>query len=526
MTDRDALNVRDFFERAAREAPDDPFLIFTGDDEQFSYRRSHELITRAAAAWHSLGVRKGDRVSFMLDNSPDFVWAWLGLSWIGGILVAVNTAFTESETGYLVADSGSQFILVGEEQEAVARAVQTRQPGVAVLPARGGKDSFAALMAQPLPSAPLVDLPGDDVISLIYTSGTTGDPKGVMQTHRNFVLTGEAYVDWMRMKRGDRIYACLPLFHINSQAYSTMAAIAARGALVLSPRFSASRFWPEVRRHHVTVFNFIGAMAMILTKSDPSPEDAHNDVRIAYGVPALATEIVDEIESRFGLACISGFGMSETTFGLLEPLDQQRRPGSMGLPRSHPDPRYPRTEAKIVDAAGAEVPRGTAGELMIRNAAMMTGYFGLPEKTEETLVDGWLHTGDSAYQDDDGFFYFVDRMKDIVRRRGENISSLEVERTVARHPSIAEAAVVGVPAELSDEELLLFVVRREHTHPVDADEVFAWAAENLAPFKVPQYLRFVDALPKTATAKVQKERLRALDAENPATRIARATARR
>jgi crotonobetaine/carnitine-CoA ligase len=157
---------------------------------------------------------------------------------------------------------------------------------------------------------------------------------------------------------------------------------------------------------------------------------------------------------------------------------------------------------------------------------MMTGYFGLPEKTAETLVDGWLHTGDSAYQDGDGFFYFVDRMKDIIRRRGENISSLEVERTVARHPAIAEAAVIGVPAELSDEELLLFVVRRENTDPIGADEVFAWAAENLASFKVPAYLRFVDALPKTATAKVQKERLRALDAESPATRIARATARR
>jgi crotonobetaine/carnitine-CoA ligase len=526
MTDRDDLNVRDFFERAAREAPDDPFLIFTGDDTQYSYREACEMIGRASAAWHSLGVLKGDRVSFMVDNSPDFVWAWLGLASIGGILVAVNTAFTETETAYLVSDSGSLFALADDDHEAVMRSVQARQPGVTVLPVRQGANSFAALMSQPLSPAPRVELDGDDIISLIYTSGTTGDPKGVMQTHRNFVLTGEAYIDWMRMERGDRIYACLPLFHINSQAYSTMAAIAARGALVLSPRFSARRFWPEVRRHRVTVFNFIGAMAMILTKSEPSPEDADNDVRIAYGVPALATEIVDEIERRFGLSCISGFGMSETTFGLLEPFDQPRRPGSMGLPRSHPDPRYPRTEAKIVDAAGDEVPRGTAGELMLRNAAMMTGYFGLPEKTAETLVDGWLHTGDSAYQDGDGFFYFVDRMKDIIRRRGENISSLEVERTVARHPAIAEAAVIGVPAELSDEELLLFVVRRENTDPIGADEVFAWAAENLASFKVPAYLRFVDALPKTATAKVQKERLRALDAESPATRIARATARR
>jgi len=526
MIDLERLNVRDFFDEARAAAPDVPFLVFTGDDSQYTYRQAGELIDRAAAAWHHLGVRKGDRVAFMLDNSPEFIWAWLGLAQIGGILVAVNTGFRDAEAGYLVSDSGSLFVLAGEKHVPVMRAVQNGLPHVRVLHGDAGPDSFTALMAEDLPPAPRAELAGDDVISLIYTSGTTGDPKGVMQTHRNFVLTGQAYVDWMRMEPGDRIYACLPLFHINSQAYSTMAAIAARGGLVLSPRFSASRFWPEVRRHHVTVFNFIGAMAVILTKSEPSPDDADNDVRIAYGVPALAPELVDEIETRFGLSCISGFGMSETTFGLLEPLDEPRRPGSMGVPRNHPDPSVPRTQAKIVDATGAEVPPGTAGELLLKNAAMMAGYFGLPEKTAETLVDGWLHTGDSAYQDEDGFFFFVDRLKDIVRRRGENVSSLEVERTVARHPGIAEAAVIGVPAELSDEELLLFVVPRDPDAPISPDEVFSWAAENLASFKVPQYLRYLDALPKTATAKVQKEKLRAMDADAPEARIARASARR
>lgn len=522
MIDVDRLNVRDFFDEAARETPEVPFLIFTGDDREWTYGEARELIARAAAAWHSLGVRKGDRVAFMLDNSPEFVWAWLGLAEIGGILVAVNTGFKHAEAAYLIADSGARFILVGDDYLPIVEQVRSGRSGLIVLHGDEGAASFNALAAQDLAPAPRVDLVGDDVISLIYTSGTTGNPKGVMQTHRNFVLTGQAYVDWMKMAPGERIYACLPLFHINSQAYSTMAAIADRGGLVLSPRFSASRFWPEVRRHHVTVFNFIGAMAMILTKSDPSPEDADNDVRIAYGVPALATEIVAEIETRFGLMCISGFGMSETTFGLLEPLDEPRRPGSMGIERHHPDPSVPRTEAKIVDDDGDEVPRGTTGELLLKNAAMMLGYFGLPEKTAETLVDGWLHTGDSAYQDEDGFFFFVDRLKDIVRRRGENVSSLEVERAIARHPRIAEAAVIGVPAELSDEELLVFVVPRDGTDPITADEVFGWASENLAAFKVPRYLRFVDAIPKTATAKVQKEKLRAEDAARPEARVVRA----
>ncbi|MFC4242175.1 AMP-binding protein [Gryllotalpicola reticulitermitis] len=526
MIDLARLNVRDFFGGAIAETPGSSFLVFTGDDREWSYRDAGAEITRAAAAWHSLGVGKGDRVAFMLDNSPQFVWAWLGLASIGGVLVAINTGFKTSEAEYLVRDSGARFVLAGDEHVEVLRGVQAALPEVAVLHGDAGTESFTALMEAELDPAPHVELSGDDVISLIYTSGTTGNPKGVMQTHRNFVLTGQAYVDWMHMERGDRIYACLPLFHINSQAYSTMAAIAARGAMVLSPRFSASRFWSEVRRHRVTVFNFIGAMALILTKSEPSADDADNAVRIAYGVPTLATEVVDAIEHRFGLRCISGFGMSETTFGLLEPLDQPRRPGSMGIERHHPDPMVPRTQAKIVDGDGVEVPRGTAGELLLKNAAMMLGYFGRPAKTAETLIDGWLHTGDSAYQDEDGFFFFVDRMKDIVRRRGENISSLEVERTVARHPHIAEAAVIGVPAELSDEELLVFVVPRDPGEPVTADEVFVWAAEHLADFKVPLYVRLIGELPKTATAKVQKEKLRAIDADDRSGRIERAGARR
>ncbi|WP_344203267.1 AMP-binding protein [Pseudolysinimonas kribbensis] len=520
MIDLARLNVRDFFDEARAASPEAPFVIFTTDDRAYSFREAGGFIDRAAAAWHELGVRHGDRVAFMLGNTPEFLWAWLGLARIGGVLVAINTGFREAEAGYLVRDSGARIALADDEF-----AGMLAPAGRPVLtPAE-----FGALAARSgLDPAPAVDLAGDDLISLIYTSGTTGDPKGVMQTHRNFVLTGQAYIDWMRMEPGERIYACLPLFHINSQAYSTMAAIAARGALVLAPRFSASRFWPDVRRHRVSVFNFIGAMAMILTKSQASPDDADNHVRIAYGVPALAVEVVDEIEARFGLRCISGFGMSETTFGLLEPLDGPRHPGTMGLPRHHPDPSVPPTEAKIVDESGAEVLRGTRGELLLRNAAMMSGYFGLAEKTAETLVEGWLHTGDSAYQDDDGFFFFVDRMKDIVRRRGENVSSLEVERVIARHPSIAEAAVIGVPAELSDEELLVFVVPRDGVDaaPLSAGDVFAWAAEHLAPFKVPRYLRFADALPKTATAKVQKERLRAMDADDPAGRIVREPDRR
>ncbi|MFC5381200.1 AMP-binding protein [Aquipuribacter nitratireducens] len=505
------LDVRTFLEGTAERNPTAPFLIW--EDEEQSYADFDAAVDRAAALWHELGVRKGDRVAFMADNSPGFLHAWLGLAKIGAVLVAVNTGFKYDEARYLVEHSEAAFALVDPAHAELFHRIGASSASLRTtmsLGAADGLDDFVAHAEALAGAAPAVDIDGDDVISLIYTSGTTGRPKGVMQPHRNYVLTGQAYPHWMRMEKGDRIYACLPLFHINSQAYSTMGAIGAEGALVLAPRFSASRFWPDVRRHRVTVFNFIGAMTVILSKSTPSPEDRDHCVRVAYGVPALPHEVRMQVEERFGLACVSGFGMSETTFGLLEPIDGERVPGSMGVPRSHPDPSLPLTEAMIIGEDGTELPRGQVGELALRSPALMLGYFKDPDKTAETLVDGWLRTGDSAWQDEEGRFFFVDRLKDIVRRRGENVSSLEVEMVINRHPDVLESGVIGVPSELTDEELCAFVVPRPG-HTVDPVSVVEWCEEHLAAFKVPRYVETITSLPKTPTAKPEKHRLRSGD---------------
>lgn len=511
--DLDRLNVRDFLDAAAARNPDRPFLIW--QDEEQTYAEFVAEVDAAAAVWRELGVRKGDRVAFMAGNSPGFLHAWLGLAKLGAILVAVNTGFKLDEARYLVEHSEAVAALVDPEHAGFFSTIQRSAPSLRALcglgPAEGVFTDFTEAMTQvdraPMPA---VDLEGDDVISLIYTSGTTGRPKGVMQTHRNYVLTGQAYPSWMGMSRGDRVYACLPLFHINSQAYSTMGAIGAEGALVLAPRFSASGFWAEVRRHRVNVFNYIGAMAVILSKSEPSPLDSDNAVRAAYGVPALPWDVREQVERRFGLDCICGFGMSETTYGLLEPRDASRRPGSMGLPRHHPDPSVPRTEARIVDKDGNELGPGEVGELVLKNAAMMLGYFKDPERTAEALRDGWLHTGDSAWRDEDGWFYFVDRVKDIIRRRGENVSSLEVETTLNAHPSVRASAVIGVLSDLLDEDICAIVVPQPG-HAPTAGDLIAWCAERLARFKVPRYIEFVTQIPMTSTAKIEKHRLRCGD---------------
>jgi crotonobetaine/carnitine-CoA ligase len=507
VIDLTQLNVRDFLDAAVRDVPDQPFLIW--QDEPISYAAFGERTERAANAWSRLGIRKGDRVVFMVDNSPAFLESWLGLARIGGILSAVNTGFTADEVTAQVEHSDPAVVLVSAAHAEVMAAVAERIRGLRVLHLgpHAAFEDFAALIDAADPVTPPVELHGDDVISLIYTSGTTGTSKAVMQTHRAFVLTGQAYPTWLDIRAGDRQYVCLPYFHINSQAYSTMGAIGARATIVLVPKFSASRFWADVRRHKVTHFNFIGAMTVILSRAQEAADDGDNDARVAYGGTKLPYELQMDVERRFGIRIISGFGMSETTLGMIEDVHGYRRPGSIGKPRQHPDPAVPRNEARLVDDAGADVATGEVGELLLRNPTMALGYFRDPGRTAESFREGWLHTGDLLRRDDEGFHFFVDRKKDVIRRRGENISSVEVERVLAEHPGVRYAAIVGVPSELTDEEVLAFVVPQPGSS-IDPAELLAFARERLARFKIPRYVRVVDDLPRTGSHKVRKEILR------------------
>jgi crotonobetaine/carnitine-CoA ligase len=290
-----------------------------------------------------------------------------------------------------------------------------------------------------------------------------------------------------------------------------MGAIAARGTIVLVERFSASHFWEDLALYDIDLFNFVGSMLAILLNREPAPEERAHHVRLAYGGPIPRHPSRPEIEHRFGLTLISGIGMSENTFGLMEPLDRPRREGSLGLPRQHPDPRIV-NESQAVDDHGNEVLAGAVGELRFRSPVLMAGYFHDPETTARTIRDGWLYTGDLVRRDEDGYFYFVDRKKDIIRVKGENVSSAEVEGALSEHPAVLEAAVIAVPSELTEDEIAAFVVLRPGVTP-NPGEMKAWCASRLAAFKVPRFLWTVDTLPKTETQRVEKHRLRDRAAE-------------
>jgi crotonobetaine/carnitine-CoA ligase len=511
LRDLTRLNVRDFLEEAARAAPHATFLVY--GDKEVSYHDFNRQVDQAAAAWHSLGVRQGDRVAFLMENRPEFLQAWLGLSKLGAILVALNTRWQHGEIRSFLELTQPRWALVSDAHRATFRAAlpPTGAPSVLTLGPDDRWPDFTALVDRAVPEPPPVELAAADEISFISTSGTTGRPKAVMQTHGNYVLTGEGYAHWVELQSGERIYLCLPLFHINSQAYTVMGAIAARAAIVLVERFSASRFWADMAAYQVNVFNYIGSMLAVLMKRDPSPQERNHAVRLTYGGPALPGPLRAKIEERFNLTLLSGIGMSETTFGLMESIHGERRPGSLGKPRQHPDPRI-HNEARVVDDRGHDVPPNVTGELIFRNPVMMKGYYRDPEQTAKTIRGGWLYTGDLVRCDDDGYFYFVDRKKDIIRVRGENVASAEVETVLNEHPAVQEAAVVGIPSDLTDEDIAAFVILRPGT-PVDAGTLIAWCQDRLASFKVPRHLWFVDSLPKTETLRVEKHRLRALAAE-------------
>lgn len=507
--DRDLsrLSVRALLEDAAKEAPSEPFLIH--GDQLVTFQEFNRAVDRAASAWHRIGVRKGDRVAFVLGNQPEFLYSWLGLAKLGAILAACNTRWQAGEVGHFLRLVEPRFAIVAEEFRDTFSLASSGYPELersfSFSPCDGFED-FNQELEEADGEVPHVDLRSDDPISFISTSGTTGRPKAVVQTHGNYVLTGEGYASWVELRRGERLYLCLPLFHINAQAYTVMGALAARAAIVLTERFSASRFWPDMLRYRVNVFNYIGSMIAVLLKRDPSPEERAHAVRLTYGGPAFPGAKRQEIERRFNLTLISGIGMSENTFGLIEPLHEERRSGSLGKPRQHPDPRIV-NEARVVDDDGREVPDGAVGELIFRNPVLMKGYYRDPELTAETIRNGWLYTGDLVRRDEKGFFYFVGREKEIIRVRGENLSAIEVEEVLASHPDVQEVAVVGVPSELTDEEVAAFVVLAP-TASATPDALIEWCRPSLASYKLPRHVWLVESLPKTETLRVEKHRLR------------------
>ncbi|MFF0144172.1 crotonobetaine/carnitine-CoA ligase [Amycolatopsis sulphurea] len=481
------LTLPEFLREGVQKWPDKPWLHTPEGTTTRAALYADAL--RCLGGLRGLGVEPGDHVVIVLPNGQDFLRAWFAAGLCGAVSIAVNPQAT-SELPAVVKDTGAKLVVVPADFTA---------GDLGGVPVTTVAELKAAEPADPVVCAP------ESPATYIQSSGSTGRPKFIIETHGMYTMAAEGYPYWLGLTEDDVCLTTLPLSHLNAQAYSTLGTWGNGAELVLLPKFSASTFWETVHRYGVTVFNAIGAMIEILMEREPSSAERGHKLRYAYSAPAPVEARHKEIEERFGLRLAIGYALSETPYGLIVPLDEPPAYGSMGRPRQHP--RFGRVnEARIIGPDGAEVPAGQTGELQLRNPALSPGYFGLPDETRALRSDGWLHTGDLAYADAAGNLYFAGRLKEIIRRRGENLSPADVEVVLDAHPAVSSSAVIGVPSPLSEEDVKAFVLRKPDTE-VGAGELAAWAAKRLPPYKRPRYLEFVESWPLTETHKIAKRLL-------------------
>ena len=470
------------------------------DDRTWTWAEIRDRALGTARGLAAAGIRAGDRVAVMAPNSDRFVVTIRALHRLGAILVPVNPDFGVEEARYILEHAEVAGIVA-----APAALDTARQAAARIAPwIRSIEDDWRGDRTG---EAPLPPLPSPDTCCLIvYTSGTTGFPKGVMHSQRNVVTAGEGFVARLDLQPEERLLAALPLFHVNALFYSLGGALAAGASLALAERFSASRFWPLVHASGATEFNIIAAIGSILAQRPRSEYLPGHKLRKIYGSP-MTIAMIDAFR-EFGIEhVIEGYGMSEIPGVANQPFGEPAPLCSMGKPSRHPDPERPFSEMRVLDDDGRDVPDGTIGELAVRTPIVMQGYYKEPDKTAEAFRDGWFLTGDLVRRDADGWWWFIARKKDIIRRRGENISGAELDRVVGEHPAVAEAAAIAVPSPLGEDDILIAVVARPGM-AVSPAEIAAWCGERLAAIKRPRYVLITDSLPHTPTHRVAKYRLK------------------
>jgi len=505
MPSREACVLRHALDRAAKLFPQRNLALFE-NGTRWSYGEAQQIARSTAAGLRDLGVRRGDMVQVWLPNGPEAMQAWFGINYLGAVFAPVNTAYRGRLLEHVLQNTGAQLLIAHAALIDRLGDIDTGKlttvivvSGEAATPKHLTQLPFAAIEGNggsfddPAPIEPW------DIYGVIYTSGTTGPSKGVLQTYLQIWTTGRSTYGYMRAD--DRMVINLPLFHVGGTS-SVAGVLAAEGAFAMFERFDTARFWQELRETRSTLTcGLIGSMADFLLKAEPRADDADNPLRMLTMVPINDNTVA--LARRFGFDWLSGFNMTEVSVPLVTPVNSEIA-YCCGRPRTG-------CEVRVVDANDIEVPAGVVGELIVRTDlpwALTPGYLNMPEATARAWRNGWFHTGDAFRRDADGNFFFVDRLKDTIRRRGENVSSIEVEAEVTAFPGVLEAAAVGVPSPHGEEEILICIARKPGAR-VDPETLVTFLRERMAHFMVPRFVRFLDSLPKTPTNKVQKAELRA-----------------
>ncbi|HVW46312.1 MAG TPA: AMP-binding protein [Solirubrobacterales bacterium] len=503
-------SLRDLLEERVEMYGERTFLVFEdreGAVSELTYAEFGERVEAAAAGLAALGLAADDNVVVHLRNSPEFLVAWFALMRLGAVMVPSNIANTATELAHVFEVTGARAAVT--EPDYVEAIGAGGGVGLTLIVARG--DAGGAVAFDDLPGlgaaagpAPRAPRGGDDLAQLLFTSGTTSKPKAVMLSHANCLRAGLDSVQSLWLDEGERCLTALPLFHVNGQGLTILAAMTVGGTAIVIEEFRASRFWSQVRRHRATQTAIVAMQLRTLIAQPPAAGERDHALRKVFYAINVSDGDKEEFERRYGVTLINGYGCSEAmTLLAVSPVVGPRRWPSIGLPA-------PGRTLFLLDEEGREVGPGEVGEIVVEGRpgrSIMLGYYRDAEATAKAIRGNRLHTGDNAYADEEGYLYFFDRKKDMIKRAGENVSASEVEAVVGVHPDVAEVAVVGIPDPIRDEEVAAVVVPRDGRRPSD-EEIIAFCAERLSRFKVPTTVAFETRLPKTSIGKVRKDVLR------------------
>jgi long-chain acyl-CoA synthetase len=495
-------NLRELLEQRAGQAPDKIFLFSEADGRQFSYAEFDAAVHRTAVLLASQGIEKGDVVSLLMPNSAEYIIAYFACWRLGALAGPVNSLLKPHELVYIISNSEAKVLLVHSEFLPTIEGIHADLPALRTVITFDNEPQAThdIALTQTLPGT---NITKDDEAIIIYTSGTTGKPKGCLLTHGNVIANARQIVEWLKFTEHDRLLTIMPLFHMNAVSVTTMSALYSGGSTVVSPKFSASRFWELISSYQITSFGSVATMLSILlaTYPDGVPEGLETDrLRFAMcGSAPVPAEVLKRFEETFNCLVIEGYGLSESTCrSTFNPPDERRRAGSCGLPIGN--------EMKVVDDDDREVEEGALGEIVLRGENVLKGYYKNPDATANAFRNGWFHTGDIGYRDLDGFFYIVDRKSDMIIRGGENIYPREIDEVLYQHPSVSAAAAIGVTDPLYGEEVAAFIVLKDGATATE-EEVITYCRQRLADYKCPKTVRFVKEIPKGPTGKLLKREL-------------------
>ncbi|WP_243291439.1 fatty acid--CoA ligase family protein [Bacillus sp. FJAT-47783] len=492
-------------------------IAYIFQDQSYTYKKLEESINRFADSLTKLGVNKGDHIALLLGNSPHFVISLYGALKVGATVIPVNPTYTSKEIGYILNNGDVKLVITIDKLLPLFETMNEQFPKVVNIvscptssesidiesfPSLKGKlEPFTSLVANGSPHYEGPTLQEDDVAVILYTSGTTGKPKGAMLTHKNVFSNAADVGAYLQMNYDDKVIAALPMFHVFCLTVALNGPLMAGATVIIVPKFSPAEIFRLVKTYKATVFAGVPTMYnFLLQYEDGEPSDLQSLKLCISGGASMPVALLNGFEKKFNVRVSEGYGLSEaspvTTFN---PLDRPRKAGSIGTSILH-------VENKVVNELGEEVAPGEVGELTVRGPNVMKGYYKMPEETAHALRDGWLYTGDLAKKDEEGYFYIVDRKKDLILVGGYNVYPREVEEVLYDHPDVVEAAVIGIPDPEYGEAVKCFVVSKNKG--LTEDDLLQYCSDSLAKYKIPRSIEFLEELPKNTTGKILRRALK------------------